>query len=221
MPFELSRKGLTLQLLFQTLMISTLVVLWHSTANSGLPLPSLPATTSFNTSARSLLHSGYSLLWTTLPAIIIGLYAKFYSGMVDKLKNSQPMIELLNPPRPAGPNLWKRRRRDKSGSSEGVQPKRSTVERTLLLDYRVYLPGVDSWHAMLLQGSPDVAEYIEAVKQHASNSEPTPEESDLVEYAKKEPRLHECDCWVDTADGTIRVQRPDKEGFLEYYEQGE
>jgi len=41
------------------------------------------------------------------------------------------------------------------------------------------------------------------------------EESDLVGYTEKEPRLNNCDCWMDMTDGKIRVERPDMEGNLE------
>ena len=71
-------------------------------------------------------------------------------------------------------------------------------------------------HAMLFQGSPDVAAYIEAMKEYASNRGAISETSDLVEYTEKEPRLNNCKCWVDKVDGKIRVQRPDMEGYLEY-----
>src|SRR3569833_3553839 len=71
--------------------------------------------------------------------------------MVDKLKYSQPMMEPLHPPPPqrAGPGFWKRLlHRNKPATGDGEKPpKRSTVKRTLLLDYHTYLPGVDSRHA--------------------------------------------------------------------------
>ena len=153
-PFELGYIGLFLQLLSQALMISTLVALWvYSSLYDGLPLPGPSATSasSFDANAHTLLFWGYSILWTTLPAIVIAFYAKFYGAMVDKLKNSQPMMELLHPPPPqrAGPGFWKRLlHRNKPATGDGEKPpKRSTVKRTLLLDYHTYLPGVDSWHA--------------------------------------------------------------------------
>jgi hypothetical protein len=86
-------------------------------------------------------------LWTTLPTIIITVYAKFYSTMVEKLKNSQPMMELLDSPQRPGTSLLKRLRRDKTGAAQAEKSKPSTVERTLLLDYHKYWPLSDSWHA--------------------------------------------------------------------------
>ncbi len=60
-------------------------------------------------------------------------------------------------------------------------------------------------NAMLVQDSPDVRTYIRAVERSAEKHGVVLKESDLVEYAKKDPSLNNWECWIDEAD-KIRVE---------------
>lgn len=159
LPFSLKRRGLICQFLAQIFIIMIIGVLWIlSDYNNGIV--SVPDTPSSLFGDLQGIHSAllwtYALLWTWFPAFAMGLYSSFYAAMVNCIKATQPMMELM---RPAGREKACVTCKKVHGRNDlpcfttdfclNKRPKkaRSTAKLTLLLDYNT-CPIINSVQAL-------------------------------------------------------------------------
>ncbi|CZR43773.1 uncharacterized protein FPRO_07310 [Fusarium proliferatum ET1] len=155
-PLLLTEWGMVLQLVCQTIIISTISALWHiSNTNNGLVTVRDNPDPSFDSEGfhpPPILSS--SIVWAAVPAWIMSAYSSLWSAMLDSLKKIYLLLELDKEHQKPLPGvelfmrIWKRRFRHQSPQSQSTpQNKGSTIEKTLLLDYGEW-PVINGFRAM-------------------------------------------------------------------------
>ncbi|OBS26242.1 hypothetical protein FPOA_00183 [Fusarium poae] len=153
---------MALQLFCQITIIITICSLWHySDVNNGIATIGDSPDPFFDSDgfhAPPIL--GSSIVWATIPAWIMSAYSSLWSAMLDALKKVQPLLELEKanqvplPGTEACRKLWQwfSQKLSPSTTSQGQlpsnpKPKGSTIQKTLLLDYKEW-PVINGLRAM-------------------------------------------------------------------------
>ncbi|KAF4952514.1 hypothetical protein FGADI_6749 [Fusarium gaditjirri] len=155
-PFLLTEWGMVLQLVCQTVIITTICVLWHiSNTKNGLATVGDNPDPSFDSKGfhpPPILSS--SIVWATIPAWIMAGYSSLWSAMLDSLKKVYLLLELDKDHQKPLPGvesfmrIWERGFRHQSPQSQSTpQMKGSTIKKTLLLDYGEW-PVINGLRAM-------------------------------------------------------------------------
>ncbi|KAI1039989.1 hypothetical protein LB505_006026 [Fusarium chuoi] len=155
-PLLLTEWGMILQLVCQTIIITTISALWHiSNTNNGLVTVGDNPDPSFDSKGfhpPPILSS--SIVWAAVPAWIMSAYSSLWSAMLDSLKKVSLLLELDKEHQRSLPGVelfmqvWKRTFHHQSPHSQSTpQSKGSTIEKTLLLDYGEW-PVINGFRAM-------------------------------------------------------------------------
>jgi len=108
-------------------------------------IPVDPPSFSDDINGSQLLQWTYSLLWTFVPTLFMGLYGAVWTGMLEQLLGSLSIVDMLRVGRSmkaTAPSTPRPGPTKPTSPLEGAL-ERSTAKKTVLLDYGQYTPGLN------------------------------------------------------------------------------